>query len=76
MTPAGRGIFFSCGEVSGDGYAAAVLDALRRRGFAGPSSAWEDPSPPVRERRSSPTPEPFTSWASRMSFPPSPAFSG
>ena len=35
MTPAGRGIFFSCGEVSGDGYAAAVLDALRRRGFAG-----------------------------------------
>jgi len=35
VTPAGRGIFFSCGEVSGDGYAAAVLDALRRRGFAG-----------------------------------------
>ena len=36
MTPAGRGIFFSCGEVSGDGYAAAVLEALRRRGFSGP----------------------------------------
>ena len=36
MTEAGRGIFFSCGEVSGDGYAAAVLEALRRRGFPGP----------------------------------------
>lgn len=36
MTQAGWGIFFSCGEVSGDGYAAAVLEALRRRGFSGP----------------------------------------
>jgi lipid-A-disaccharide synthase len=34
VTPSGWGIFFSCGEVSGDGYASAVLDALRRRGYA------------------------------------------
>lgn len=36
MTPAGRGVFFSCGEVSGDGYAAGVAAALRRRGVIEP----------------------------------------
>lgn len=32
----GEGIFFSCGEVSGDGYAAALAGALRKRDFSGP----------------------------------------
>ena len=36
MTAPGKGIFFSCGEVSGDGYAAGVVSALGKRGFDGP----------------------------------------
>ncbi|MGI6251858.1 MAG: lipid-A-disaccharide synthase [Aminivibrio sp.] len=36
MTGAGGGIFFSCGEVSGDVYAAILGTALRKRGFGGP----------------------------------------
>lgn len=36
MTAPGRGVFFSCGEVSGDWYAAGVVKALRKKGFDGP----------------------------------------
>ncbi len=36
MKVQGEGIFFSCGEVSGDGYAAALARSLRKRGFDGP----------------------------------------
>lgn len=36
MTSARGGLFLSCGEVSGDGYAARIVHALRSRGYDGP----------------------------------------